>query len=133
MRVFALAFLPFAASCAATNLPIAFEPNQGQADRQIQFLAHGRGYLLTLEADRAEVVSRSARITARLVGAAPAHGRAESRLPGTVNYLVGDAANWQTGIATYSRVRYRDAWPGIDVVYYGTDGSLEYDFVVSPG
>ncbi len=133
MRVFALAVLSSAAAFSAGKLPVAFEPNQGQADPQIQFLAHGRGYLLTLEADRAELVSRSARLTARLVGAVPGQGRAEAPLPGTVNYLVGAAANWQTGIATYSRVRYRNAWPGIDVVYYGAEGTLEYDFVVAPG
>jgi uncharacterized protein (TIGR03437 family) len=133
MRVFALALLTVAASCAAVKLPIAFEPNQGQADARIQFLAHGRGYLLSLQADGAELVSRKARITARLIGASPAQGLPEAALPGTVNYLVGDAANWRTGIPTYSRVRYRNAWPGIDVVYYGAEGSLEYDFVVAPG
>jgi len=30
-------------------------------------------------------------------------------------------------------VRYENVYPGIDVVYYGNQGQLEYDFVVRPG
>ncbi|MEO8368357.1 MAG: SBBP repeat-containing protein, partial [Candidatus Solibacter sp.] len=69
----------------------------------------------------------------RLIGATPRQGMPDAALPGMVNYLVGNQANWKTGIPTYSRVQYPDAWPGIDVIYYGSDGNLEYDFVVAPG
>ncbi|MEO8373499.1 MAG: hypothetical protein ABI806_30220, partial [Candidatus Solibacter sp.] len=82
MRVFALAVLASATAFSGVKLPIAFEPNQGQADRQIQFLAHGRGYLLTLQADRAELVSRNARIATRLIGATPRQGMPDAALPG---------------------------------------------------
>ncbi|PYN13738.1 MAG: hypothetical protein DME05_17700, partial [Candidatus Rokuibacteriota bacterium] len=34
---------------------------------------------------------------------------------------------------TYARVRYEDLYPGIDLVYYGNQRQLEYDFVVRPG
>jgi Beta-propeller repeat len=54
--------------------------------------------------------------------------------PGRSNYLRGnDPAKWRTQIANYSRVRYQDAYPGIDLIYYGNPQQLEYDFVVSPG
>jgi len=132
MRAIAVFLLTSSLLSAIAKLPVAFEPNHGQADRQIQYTAHGRGYLLTLQSDRAELVSRSARITARLIGAAAGQGWPEAALPGTVNYLVGNTDNWHIGIPTYSRVRYRDAWPGIDVIYYGSDGRLEYDFVLAP-
>ena len=50
------------------------------------------------------------------------------------NYLIGaDPAKWRTGVQHFGRVRYRDAWPGIDVVYYGKQSQLEYDIVVAPG
>lgn len=133
MRVFALALLISAAVFAAGKLPVAFEPNQGQADPQVQYLAHGKGYTLALRADRAELLGRGGRITTSLVGAKAAQGQAEAPLPGLVNYLVGDAASWRTGILTYQRVRYRQVYPGIDVVYYGTEGRLEYDFILAPG
>lgn len=54
--------------------------------------------------------------------------------PGRVNYFTGnDASKWQTDIPTYSRVRYAEVYPGVDIVYYGNQRQLEYDFVVAPG
>jgi hypothetical protein len=70
-----------------------------------------------------------------LIGANPQPQiAANSLLPGTVNYLLGnDPAHWRTGIPTYARVQYSSVYPGIDMVYYGTQAQLEYDFVVKPG
>ncbi|MDQ3920051.1 MAG: SBBP repeat-containing protein, partial [Acidobacteriota bacterium] len=54
--------------------------------------------------------------------------------PGRVNYIVGrDPSRWQTGVPTYSKVRYRDVYPGVDLLYYGNQRELEYDLVVAPG
>ena len=56
-------------------------------------------------------------------------------LPGTANYFIGkDPQQWHTRIPTYSRVRYGSVYPGIDLVYHGSNQrELEYDFVVAPG
>ncbi len=55
-------------------------------------------------------------------------------LPGTANYFVGsDASQWHTGVPTYARVRYAGVYPGVDLVYYGNQRQLEYDFVVAAG
>jgi len=55
------------------------------------------------------------------------------RLPGIVNYFIGsNRRDWHTNIPTYARVVYRDVYPGIDLGYYGTQGHLEYDFIVHP-
>jgi photosystem II stability/assembly factor-like uncharacterized protein len=55
-------------------------------------------------------------------------------LPGKVNYFIGnDSSKWLTDIPTYSKVVYRDAYQGVDLVYYGNRQQLEYDFVVAPG
>jgi Tol biopolymer transport system component len=60
--------------------------------------------------------------------------RGDSELPGKVNYLFGsDAAQWRTDIPTYGEVRYEQVYPGVDMVYYGNQQQLEYDFVVAPG
>lgn len=58
----------------------------------------------------------------------------EEELPGRVNYFIGnEPGRWHTNIATYAQVRFREVYPGIDLVYYGNDGQLEYDFIVAPG
>jgi hypothetical protein len=44
-----------------------------------------------------------------------------------------DRSKWAAGLATYSQLRYRNLYPGIDLVFYAKAGSLEYDFVVAPG
>lgn len=55
-------------------------------------------------------------------------------LPGRVNYFLGnDPARWRTGIPTYAKVKYTEVYPGVDLVYYGRQGQLEYDFIVAPG
>jgi hypothetical protein len=71
----------------------------------------------------------------RLIGAAqnPAI-LGEGPLPGRVNYFIGrDPAKWHTNIPTYTSVRYRNVYPGIDLVYYGSHQQLEYDLAVAPG
>ena len=58
----------------------------------------------------------------------------EEELAGKINYLIGkDPSKWRTGVATYAKVRYEQVYPGIDLVYYGNQRQLEYDFVVGPG
>ena len=71
----------------------------------------------------------------KLVGAnEEAQVRGEEQLPGTINYFTGgDAAKWQRDVSSYAKVRYRDIYPGIDIVYYGNQRELEYDFVLAPG
>jgi uncharacterized protein (TIGR03437 family) len=58
----------------------------------------------------------------------------EQRLPGVLNYFLGQDPNgWLTNVPSFARVRYRNVYPGIDVVYYGSEGELEHDFIVAPG
>jgi hypothetical protein len=65
-------------------------------------------------------------------GAAKAFGGDE--LPGKSNYFIGnDPKKWRTNVPTYAKVRYKDVYPGIDLVYHGNQRQLEYDFVVAPG
>jgi Abnormal spindle-like microcephaly-assoc'd, ASPM-SPD-2-Hydin/Beta-propeller repeat len=55
-------------------------------------------------------------------------------LPGKSNYFIGnDPKKWLSNVPTYSKVKYREAYPGVDLVYYGNQQQLEYDFVVAPG
>jgi hypothetical protein len=71
----------------------------------------------------------------KLVGAnSTSQAEALEPLPGKVNYFLGnDPKRWRTAILTYAKVKYRNVYPGIDLVYYGKQQQLEYDFVVAPG
>jgi hypothetical protein len=71
----------------------------------------------------------------KLLGANPdAEISGADQLSGKVNYFRGsDPARWLTEIPTYARVRYANVYPGIDLVFYGNEGELQYDFVVAPG
>ena len=122
------------------QLPLRFEPNRGQTDPRVNFLARGAGYGLFLTADQAMLTlhlpSRSPSVVRmQLAGADPAAAATgASPLPGKSNYFIGnEPANWHRNIPQFARVRYQDVYPGVDLVYYGNQGQLEYDFEVAPG
>lgn len=71
----------------------------------------------------------------RLIGAnASAQITGVNQLPGKVNYFIGNDPNkWRTNVANYSKVKYQNVYPGVDLVYYGNQRQLEYDFIVAPG
>jgi hypothetical protein len=139
------------------NLPLAFEPNRGQTDSRVKFLSHAGHHTLWLTNDEAVLAvgrrsganlsnqkgkegslqanaSASAVLRMKFVGAnANPRVAGEARQQGTVNYFVGTPEQWRTKIPVYPRVRYSSLYPGIDLVFYGTNRDLEYDLVVSPG
>ena len=70
-----------------------------------------------------------------LAGGDP-RARASARrvLPGVSNYLIGnEPSRWVTGVRGYGEIEYRGVYRGVDIVYYGNQQKLEYDFVVAPG
>lgn len=71
----------------------------------------------------------------QLLGANPAtQVTGQELLPGTSNYFVGnDPSKWRKDVPTYAKVQYDDVYPGIDLIYYGNQQQLEYDFIVAPG
>lgn len=116
--------------------PLSFEENQGQTVAQADFLSRGRGYTLLLGSTGVELtLATSATLGMEFVGANPdAAKEGLEELPGRSNYFFGDRpSKWRTNIATYGKVRYTEIYPGVDLVYYGDQGQLEYDFVVAPG
>jgi hypothetical protein len=129
-------------STTFTRAPLSFEQNLGQIDRQVLFSAHGHGYslyltntnaVLALErwqaaktpAPSAAINKRPAQRggqlqTSTLRMALPgaqlnAVSTGEEQLAAHVNYFKGsDPANWHTNIPTYSKVRYKSVYPGVD-------------------
>lgn len=120
--------------------PLRFEVNRGQIDDSVEYFARAKDYALFLS--RRDAVLRfggceaaGAVVRMRLVGANPSpEMQGLDRLPAKSNYFLGtDPDRWRTGVPSFARVRYRNVYPGIDLIYYGTGGELEYDFVVAPG
>jgi hypothetical protein len=134
------------ARIAVGKLPLSFEPNRGQTDSRVDFIARGRGYTLFLSPGSATFsltnnangpggsTAEQSVIRMNVLGAhirAPLAG--EDRLPGTANYLFDHGGGAPlTGLPTFAKTRASQIYPAIDLLYYGTDGRLEYDFVVAP-
>jgi uncharacterized repeat protein (TIGR01451 family) len=139
-------------------VPLSFEPNEGQTNPRVKFLAHGLDYDFFLvpdetvlmlrqvsgrpvagallsssrETDRMQTIAASLRL--KLVGANPnVEITGIDKIPAISNYFIGnDPKEWHAGVPHYAKVRYRSIYPGIDVVYYGHRAALEYDFVIGP-
>jgi len=83
----------------------------------------------------AAAANDSAVLRMKFLGANPAaQVSGLDRLAARVNYFIGnDRAKWRTEVPSYARVKYAGLYPGIDLIYYGHQQSLEYDLVVAPG
>ncbi len=120
------------------KLPISFEPNRGQADPGAEFVARGAGYYMTLGHNGPHILLRnkgtSADVHMGLVGANHSAKLSGSNpLAGHSSYFHGkDSSRWITNLPNYGQVTAHDVYPGIDMVYYGDQAQLEYDFVVAP-
>ena len=133
---------PKPATANPVSLPLSFEANRGQTDPAVKFLSRGNGYALFLTRDSAVFKLHSfqqsespAVVRMKLAGAnRDARVSGADALPGSANYFMGSDPNkWVHGVSTFGRVNYQQIYPGIDLVYYGTERQLEYDFVVAPG
>ena len=138
------------------KVPMRFERNQGQTSDDVKFLSRGQGYTVFLTPTEAvmalfqsdgsaktansrqgqpapEKMATALRMTLADANPAPQIDGVEE-LPGKSHYLVGsDPAKWRTNVPQFAKVRYRDVYKGVDVVYYGNHEQLEHDFVVAPG
>ncbi|MGA3127398.1 MAG: Ig-like domain repeat protein [Candidatus Korobacteraceae bacterium] len=137
------------------KLPLSFEPNRGQTAKEVQWLARGPEYTLflagndaVLEMNKITPAKRGATspkelapsisssvVRMSLLGARTSQRTTgEDLQSGKANYFTGnDPAKWQHDVPMYGKVRMQGVYPGIDLVYYGHQGALEYDFVVAPG
>jgi hypothetical protein len=118
---------------------LRFEPNVGQADPRFPFLARARGFDLLVAP--AETVldyspgSSSEAVHLTLVGANPdATVEGRDLLRSKSNYFIGsDPRQWRTGVPHYGRLVTSEVYPGVSLLYYGNEGQLEYDLVVTAG
>ncbi len=82
-----------------------------------------------------ELRTKNSVLAMQLVGVNPnATVTGTDQLPGKSNYFIGDDPNkWHVNVPTYAQVKYGNVYPGVDLIYYGNQRQLEYDFVVAPG
>ena len=143
------------------RLPLSFQENLGQTDSRVRFVSRGSGYELfltqaeavlalrhsqpaaasprervpALRRDRAAHLRETASVLrVRFAGSNPAAEiTGDAALPGRVDYFIGkNPANWRTNVPSYARVKYRSIYPGVDLIFYGNQRRLEYDFIVAP-
>lgn len=130
------ACLPALAGSLPLSVPLSFEPNLGQTDAPVKFLARAPGYTLLVTPREAVFAGRDGSVERMQFAGTNPNPRIEGldRLPGISNYFIGnDQTKWRTNIPNYARFELRDIYPGIDLVFYGKDGRLEYDWVIAPG
>ena len=113
-----------------SELPLRFEQSSKHGAR---YVAHTGSFDLELNPTESTIRTRANVVTAKLQHAnAHAPMEALDRLPGTANYLLGSHQNWRTEVSGFARVRSIGVYPGIDLVFHGENGTLEYDFLVGP-
>ncbi|MBV9303480.1 MAG: SBBP repeat-containing protein [Acidobacteriaceae bacterium] len=125
---------------ATLSVPLSFEENRGQTDKEVQFLARTPDATVFLSRDAVVFDFRGekqhvsvlrmkfvgAKQTTKIVGV--------QALDSKLNYLIGnDPHRWYRGLRTYAGVKYTEIYPGIDVLYRGNGRDFEYDFMLSPG
>ncbi|MEO6334205.1 MAG: Ig-like domain-containing protein [Pyrinomonadaceae bacterium] len=127
------------------KLPINFEPNVGQTDDAVRFLARGQGYSLFLSQQQAVLTlqrhGKSGKVESQSAVRMGIEGSNESATiagedlrEGRSNYFIGsDPEKWRTDVPNFQKVKYKSIYDGVDLVYYGNGQKLEYDFVVGPG
>ena len=120
------------------RMPLAFIPNKGQMDQPVYFYLQGKdksvyftstGLTYSLSGQSSRWVVKLDFVNARK----DVKPECLEKSGTTVSYFKGQPKDWQTGLEAASKIIYRQLWPGIDLVYYGTVNKLKYEFIVHPG
>lgn len=125
-------------SAAIMKLPISFIENQGQALEEAKFMAktsQATIYFLPSEV-QFTLASQNNTSIIRMTfeGAEPVQLGGEELLPGMANFFIGnDSSKWLTDIPTYSSVKYESLYPGIDLIFKGSEGNLKHELLIGPG
>ncbi|HET9493958.1 MAG TPA: S-layer homology domain-containing protein [Chloroflexia bacterium] len=130
-------------SVQRVSLPLQFEPNAGQTDKSVDFVARASGgtmffrpaeVVMSLPVEGAKSNARAA-VAVQFVGANANHViEGEGALPGKASYLKGNnPARWQKGLPTYAAVEYTGVYDGVNLKYEGDQGSLKGTYLLAPG
>jgi uncharacterized repeat protein (TIGR01451 family) len=151
------------AALHSAGIPLMFEENSGQAPDGVSHLMRGGGVTALFEpgqvrlivsqpSELMDLVRESQRdpqalealrnfeappareLVLRFEGAEQVTTRAGEQLETRLSYFLGDdPSRWRQDVPVYGSVSYDSLYEGIDAVFYGNAGRMEYDFVVAPG
>jgi hypothetical protein len=117
-----------------------FEPNHGQWPDAVRFTARDGAITIALTPEaavwqfRAGPTREVQTLRMRWLGGNPLAVIGSGATGARVHrYHGADESTWHSDIPLYARVTYREVYPGIDLVFHDERGTLEYDFIVSPG
>ncbi len=138
------------------RVPLQFIPNEGQLDSAVAFTIHGRDKTVHFSSEGLTFTLNGSREPAPAI----APDRATPNRPSSpswvvkldfldanpdavpvsleesgavISYFKGSRGDWKTGLRASSKIAYRELWPGIDLIYYGTVERMKYEFIVHPG
>ena len=126
-------------------MPVYFVENGGRFDPQVRFLIPGKDTTVYFTPDAVtmalhetpnsdEKAQRRWVIKLEFIDANPdALLEAGEKTQATFNYFRGRKSKWKTGLRSYNTIIYQNLWPGIDLVYHGTENKLKHTFIVHPG
>ncbi len=118
-------------------LPTRFEENRGQAVEGVRYVVKSRGLGAALTDEGLTLAlpgnDRGELLRLRVVGGRAVTPRAEQRQATRSSYFFGQDPNrWVRDAPSFGRVVYPSVREGVDLVFHGEDGQLEYDFVLGP-
>jgi hypothetical protein len=123
-----------------SKIPLSFVANHGQAGNTVKFTSRGSGFTLALAPTTFTLTVTDPRSKTSVIQATLLGSNAAANLTGLerqltrTNYFIGrDPQRWRTNLPNYAKVKYSRVYPGVDLVFYGNQNKLEYDFTVSPG
>src|SRR6266403_5115152 len=144
------------------NLPLRFEPNNGQSPRSVMFLCRGatsslfftktEAILMMPVLDRHKeelkqppafplrrraVVSRPNKVAVLRLSFLDTSPKAVvssiGKLLSVSNYFIeNDPTKWRAGIPNFEKVQYAGIYKGVDLTFYGHHRALEFDMVLAP-
>lgn len=120
------------------NLPLSFSENQGQISEEAKFIVKTSGQTIYFTPSMVLFAFSSQNNTSVIKmsfeGANPGQFVGDGLLPGKANYITGnDSSKWVTNVPTYGAVRYKDLYPGIDLIFKGVEGFVKHELVLNPG
>ena len=125
------------------SIPLMFIENKGQSSDEVLFEVIADGATISFTGDGSVIrlvryddeVPSAATVGFTYKGSSaltPAEGI--EPLPTTYNFVSGNNPSaWVTGASTFGSLRYPDLYPGIDLLYTGSDDGLKSTFIVEPG
>jgi len=128
------------------RIPLYFIENKGQIDEQVKFYEKSQGHntfftrdgiYISLKSNQDEI---SEYTNNQIINLIPLGMNKEVEISAQevqqarVNCFIGNnPEKWKTNVPTYRAVLYKNAYPGIDLKFYGTNQQMEYDIIVQPG